>query len=208
MLPEPQLQTALARAELHLGTYSFSSSATSRALLFSSRLLSRALALGRRLKRGRLIIVGYCTLSLRMRTGPTPIWSHVIARDGISDEARACSLNNRADIFERRGAQDAAIRDRSQVLALQKTSPDRRYIALIRRSRSYTSLGGTDDAIRDLDAILKTEDIAPEQKAQAHLPPCGTFSKISAVWRRRQMTLALVLAEEELFPGTAAKRTR
>jgi hypothetical protein len=93
----------------------------------------------------------------------------VIANEAVSDEARACSLNNRADIFPKRRLHEGAIQDRSAVLALRQTSPDRRYIALIRRGTSYEALGQTDDALRDLTDILGVADIAPEQKADT--PP-------------------------------------
>ena len=117
-----------------------------------------------------------------------------------SDEARACSLNNRADIFVERGAHEDAIRDRSRVLALTETSPDRRYIALARRSRSYCHLGRVDDALQDLLSILKTDDIAPEQKAEALIMRGRIFTD-RRLLENAKADLEAVASAEVLFPG-------
>ena len=78
----------------------------------------------------------------------------IIDSPELSDESRACALNNRADIYAERGDHDNAIRDRTEVLALRDTSPDRRYIALFRRSRSYSAIANDQAALDDLGRIL------------------------------------------------------
>lgn len=130
-------------------------------------------------------------------------WSDVIANESVPDEARACSFNNRADIWARRGLHEDAIRDRSAVLALQQTSPDRRYIALIRRSRSYIELGQVDNALRDLEDILHVADIAPEQKAEARLERGMLFMELGRD-KEAEVDLQAVCSTDELFQGTLA----
>jgi tetratricopeptide (TPR) repeat protein len=130
-------------------------------------------------------------------------WSDVIANESVPDEARACSLNNRADIFARRGLHQEAIRDRSSVLALEQTSPDRRYIALIRRSMSYIALDQVDDALRDLEDILHVAGIAPEQKAEARLRRGMMFMELNRD-KEAEVDLQALCSTDELFSGTLA----
>lgn len=92
----------------------------------------------------------------------------VIEAPSASDEARACALNNRADSYENDDL-EAAIADRSAVLALTDTTYDRRYIALSRRARVRHALGDRRGTYEDFDAILRTEDIAVEQKMETRL---------------------------------------
>lgn len=99
-------------------------------------------------------------------------YAAVIDSPHATDEARACSLNNRADIYD---ASDdpldaqRAIADRSAVLALTETTFNRRYIALARRSEALRHLGDFEAALHDLATIVATPDIALEQKMAARL---------------------------------------
>lgn len=86
-----------------------------------------------------------------------------------TDEARACTLNNRADIYDRDGDAASAIADRTAVLNLANTTYDRRYIAHARRGRALWGIGDHDAAYQDIEAILSTPDIAMEQKMPARL---------------------------------------
>jgi tetratricopeptide (TPR) repeat protein len=90
-----------------------------------------------------------------------------------TDEARACALNNRADILEKRGDSAGSVADRTAVLNLDDTSYDRRYIAYSRRARSLWRLGEHDAALRDVEALLATADIVMEQKMAALLQRAG-----------------------------------
>jgi hypothetical protein len=92
----------------------------------------------------------------------------VIEATTASDEARACALNNRADVYEPEDI-TAAVADRTAVLALANTTYDRRYIALARRARALQSRGDETGAQRDLESILEKPDIAVEQKMEARL---------------------------------------
>ena len=76
---------------------------------------------------------------------------------------------NRADLSFSDGDFEAAVRDRTEVLALRSTSHNRRYIARIRRSRALWKLDRRSDALQDIAAILETSDIVPEQKMSARL---------------------------------------
>lgn len=84
-----------------------------------------------------------------------------------TDEARACALNNRADIHDARGDLASAVADRTTLPALGETSYDRRYIAYSRRARTLWRLGEHDAALQDIDAILAMADIVMEQKMAA-----------------------------------------
>ncbi len=86
-----------------------------------------------------------------------------------TDEARACALNNRADIYEEDGKPTLAVADRTTLLGLRETTYDRRYIALARRARALRKLGEHAAAYSDIDVILATPDIVVEQKMQARL---------------------------------------
>jgi tetratricopeptide (TPR) repeat protein len=96
-------------------------------------------------------------------------FSAVIESKFASAEIRACSLNNRADIFDDQEDLDQAIADRSAVLELAGTSYDRRYIALISRAMAFRKQGNNTQAHDDIITILNTGDIALEQKMQAKL---------------------------------------
>lgn len=101
-------------------------------------------------------------------------FTSVIESPAASDEARACALNNRADVHEGSDL-GAAIADRTAVMELTNTSPDRRYIALARRARERWADGDRRGALDDLAAILATEDIAVEQKMETRLQRAELF---------------------------------
>jgi tetratricopeptide (TPR) repeat protein len=97
-------------------------------------------------------------------------YSEVIESPFATDESRACSLNNRADIYYSLGGEiniRRAIIDRSTVLTLNETTFNRRYIALVRRSAAWARVGDMEASFRDLETILSTPDIAMEQKMAA-----------------------------------------
>lgn len=93
----------------------------------------------------------------------------VVEAPMATDEARACALNNRADVHEDQNALAAAVGDRTSVLALAETSFNRRYIALSRRARERWALGDRRGTYQDLQAVLDTDDIAVEQKMASRL---------------------------------------
>jgi hypothetical protein len=95
-------------------------------------------------------------------------FTSVIDASAASDEARACALNNRADILDLQNP-DAGVADRTAVLALHETTFNRRFIALIRRARALWAMGDHLSAHRDIAAIIATDDIAIEQKMSARL---------------------------------------
>jgi tetratricopeptide (TPR) repeat protein len=95
-------------------------------------------------------------------------FTSVIDSPAASEEARACALNNRADVREHRDL-EAAIADRTAVMNLTNTSPDRRYIALARRARERWALSDRRGTFDDHATILETEDIAVEQKMETRL---------------------------------------
>ena len=120
-----------------------------------------------------------------------------------TDEARACALNNRADIHDDRGDPAAAIADRTAVLSLAETTYDRRYIAYARRARTLWRTGEHDAALRDLDAILATPDIVMEQKMAARLERAGWIAPAEPA--RATADLELVLASARNFPGVTRR---
>ena len=68
-----------------------------------------------------------------------------VIEDGVaSDEARACALNNRADLLMESGDLAGATADRTSVMGLAETTYNRRFIALVRRARSPLRLAGDD----------------------------------------------------------------
>lgn len=93
----------------------------------------------------------------------------VIESAHATDEARACALNNRADLKSDSHDPSGSIDDRTAVLDLDETTFDRRFIALVRRARTLRGLGEASQAYADIDQILATEDIAVEQKMDARL---------------------------------------
>jgi tetratricopeptide (TPR) repeat protein len=93
----------------------------------------------------------------------------VINAATATEEARACALNNRADIHDDRGDLADAIADRTAVLNLGEMTYNRRYIACSRRARALWRLGEHHAALRDIDVILATPDIVMEQKMAARL---------------------------------------
>lgn len=95
-------------------------------------------------------------------------FTSVIEAPAATHEARACALNNRADIHESDDL-EAAIADRTAALALTDTTYDRRYIALSRRARVRWALGDRRGTYDDFRAILETEDIAIEQKMETRM---------------------------------------
>jgi tetratricopeptide (TPR) repeat protein len=99
-------------------------------------------------------------------------YTTVIESTVASNEARACALNNRADLHDEDDELDSAIADRTAVIALVDTTYDRRFIALARRARARWKLGdqaAANLANQDIEAILATADIAVEQKMNARL---------------------------------------
>jgi tetratricopeptide (TPR) repeat protein len=131
------------------------------------------------------------------------VFTMMIDSHDAPDELRACAFNNRADVYVERGEHDHAIRDRSEVLALNETSPDRRYIALFRRSRSYSATGNVQGALDDLSHILEIWDITPHQKAEARLERAAIMRHLER-WDEAQTDLETVLASKYLFDGTRA----
>lgn len=111
----------------------------------------------------------------------------VIAAPDSSDEAKACCLNNRADLRVDEGDHVGAIKDRTTVLQLSETSYNRRYIALVRRAKSLWALDRFEEANEDVEAILSTTDIAVEQKMAARL--------MRAEWAAGMNVPAMVVAE-------------
>lgn len=93
-------------------------------------------------------------------------FTRVIEEPAADDEARACALNNRADLFEAGNRLDLAIADRSRVIALRETTFDRRYIALIRRARAFRRLSEHNRALRDLESIMQTEISPPSRRCR------------------------------------------
>lgn len=117
---------------------------------------------------GSLVNSRGAALAMLGRTNDAVVdFEAVIGAALASDEARACALNNRADIRNGNGDTVRSIEDRSAVLALSQTTPDRRFIALGRRAKAYRTLGVKDAALADIATILATEDIAVEQKMEA-----------------------------------------
>jgi tetratricopeptide (TPR) repeat protein len=112
---------------------------------------------------------GITWLSVGEKDAAAADFTAVIDAATATDEARACALNNRAEIHEGRGDIAAAIADRSAVLSLAGTAYDRRYIAYSGRARNLWQLGERDAAMRDIDAILSAPDIVMEQKMAARL---------------------------------------
>ena len=120
----------------------------------------------------------------------------VISSSDAGDEARACCLNNRADMHANEGEHLAAIEDRTAVLGLQATTYNRRYIALARRAMSLWALGRFEEANSDIAAILSTPDIAVEQKMNARL--------MRSQWAANMGTPEI--AEDELNQIMASRR--
>ncbi len=107
---EMNLQMTLARAELHLGNVFF----------FAERDYGRASAryddairhgAGTPIEASVINNRGILNLHLRNEDEAFADWSAVIANDAAPDEARACSFNNRADVFAARDLHLDAIRD-------------------------------------------------------------------------------------------------
>lgn len=111
---------------------------------------------------------GITWLELDRRDEAVADFTSVIETGAASNEAQACALNNRADVYEESDLA-AAVADRTAVLALAETTYDRRYIALARRARVLWALGDQSSALSDIEAILATDDIAIEQKMEARL---------------------------------------
>jgi tetratricopeptide (TPR) repeat protein len=129
--------------------------------------------------------------------------STVIDLPETGDEQRASALNNRADIYAKRGDHDNAILDRTRVLSLAETSYDRRFIALFRRSESYLAKGDPDAALADLEQILKTSDITPHQKGNARLKRAKVYLRLHKT-DEAASDLKAISTAPLLFPGTRA----
>ena len=148
---------------------------------------------------------GITWMHLRQDDTAAADFTAVINAATAPDEARACALNNRADIHDDHGDLADAVADRTAVLGLSETTYDRRYIAYSRRARTLWRLGEYDAALQDIDAILATDDIVMEQKMGARLQ--------RAQWLMATMPtsaiadLETVIASVRNFPQVA-KRAR
>ena len=118
-----------------------------------------------------------------------------------TDEARACALNNRADIHDARGDLASAVADRTTLPALGETSYDRRYIAYSRRARILCRLGEPDAAPQDIDAILAMANIVMEQKMAAR--PQRAQRLMSTAPASAIADLETVIASPRNFPQVA-----
>lgn len=107
-------------------------------------------------------------------------YTSVINSPAATDEARACALNNRADLLQADDL-DAAIADRTALLGLTDTSPDRRYIALVRRAREHWANGDHGECLNDLQTLLDTPDIATEQKMEARYERAGILRQAGCI---------------------------
>jgi tetratricopeptide (TPR) repeat protein len=116
---------------------------------------------------------GITWLAVQLADAAAEDFTAVVDAATATDEARACALNNRADILEKRGDTTGSVADRTAVLSLDNTSYDRRYIAYSRRARSLWRLGDHGPALNDIDALLATADIVMEQKIAARLQRAG-----------------------------------
>ena len=140
---------------------------------------------------------------LRQDDAATADFTAVINADTATDEARACALNNRADIHDDRDDLADAIADRTAVLNLGETTYNRRYIAYSRRARTLWRLGEHDAALRDIDAILATANIVMEQKMAARLQRAQWL--MSAKPARAIADLETVIASVRNFPRVAQR---
>jgi tetratricopeptide (TPR) repeat protein len=116
---------------------------------------------------------GITWLDLQRTDAAVADFTAVVDAGRATDEARACALNNRADILEERGNIAGSVADRTTVLSLGDTSYDRRYIAYSRRARSLWRLSDHSAALNDIDSLLATADIVMEQKMAARLQRAG-----------------------------------
>jgi tetratricopeptide (TPR) repeat protein len=107
-------------------------------------------------------------------------FTRVINSPAAADEARACALNNRADLLQTDDV-NAAIADRTALLELRNTSPDRRYIALVRRAREHWANGNPGECLHDLQTLLDTPDIATEQKMEARYERAGILKQAGRI---------------------------
>jgi hypothetical protein len=138
-------------------------------------------------------------------SGAMQDFTTVIELPTVRDEPRACSLNNRADMYHRSGDLELSVDDRTAVLALEHTSYNRRFIAYHRRAQTLVELGRVDEAVGDLHSILDTDDIATEQKMSSRL----LLAQILATDRRAEAIdeLRLVLASPRNFDLVLARAT-
>lgn len=148
---------------------------------------------------------GIAWLELGEETLAVADFSAVVENAQSTNEARACALNNRADIFER-DQLTAAIADRTNVLSLADTSYNRRFIALVRRAQARKRLGDEDRALEDIRTILTTEDIATEQKMNARLVRAKWLIESDLVAARED--LEAVLDSHHNFPKVAIEAKR
>jgi tetratricopeptide (TPR) repeat protein len=130
-------------------------------------------------------------------------FSSVIDASAASDEARACALNNRADILDVDDP-DAGVADRAAVLALHETTYNRRFIALIRRARALWAMGDHSGAYGDVAEIIATDDIAVEQKMAARLQR-AEWSVETGAPRDALPDLDVVVASHRNFEAVEAR---
>jgi tetratricopeptide (TPR) repeat protein len=129
-------------------------------------------------------------------------YSRVIDSPAATDEARACALNNRADLL-RADDLDAAIADRTVLLGLTNTSADRRYIALIRRAGEYYASGDRSKCLQDFQTLLDMPDIATEQKMEARYQRAGILKQLGRI-KEAEHDLEQILEAPRNFPNVDA----
>lgn len=93
------------------------------------------------------------------------MYSELIDSDVSSDETKACALNNRANIYQKRKNHRSAILDREKVLDLKYTSTDRRFVALFGCGESHYSMGTYDKVVDNMTKIIEMDDITEIDKS-------------------------------------------
>ena len=97
------------------------------------------------------------------------MYTEVIKSKYSIEETRACALNNRANIYQKRMDQQSAIIDRKKVIELNNTSADRRFVALFGCGESYYLLKNYDKVVYYMTKIIETEDIEKDDKLCARI---------------------------------------
>lgn len=92
------------------------------------------------------------------------MYTEVIESMFSEDETRACALNNRASIYQKKKDYESSIIDREKVLELSNTSADRRFVALFGWGESNYSLGLYDKVVQGMTKIIETKDIKETDK--------------------------------------------
>ena len=97
------------------------------------------------------------------------IYTKVIESKYSEDETRACALNNRANIYQKRKDHRSAIRDRERIFALSNTSADHRFVAYFGCGESHFSLKMYDRVVQDMTMIIESVDIRKSDKLCAFI---------------------------------------